>query len=201
MRLVRDEARSSRALSARVGTPAALLVAFLLATAGCATASGTGRAATPDASSSASASPAATSPMPSGTFTPAPDGAVNEDTGEVVGEHVVPRWDDRSRAAVVDAATTAMRAFARPDVDDVAWWDDLEPLLSAQAQLDYAYTDPANVPARAVTGDATLVDDTSAYVGRVTVPTDVGAYTVVLSRRDGAAPWLVERITPPDGLG
>ena len=35
----------------------------------------------------------------------------------------------------------------------------------------------------------------------VTVPTDVGTYTVILSRQDGAAPWLVERLTPPDGLG
>lgn len=201
MRLVRDEARTSRGTSARTVASAALLVASVLATAACATSAGTGPTTTPDAASPASASPAPTSGMPSGTFTPAPDGAVNEDTGEVVGEHVVPRWDDRSRAAVVEAATTAMRAFARPDLDDVAWWDELEPLLSAQAQLDYAYTDPANVPARGVTGDATLVDDTSAYVGRVAVPTDVGSYTVVLSRQDGAAPWLVERITPPDGLG
>jgi len=90
--------------------------------------------------------------------------------------------------------------FARPDVSYEQWWADLSPLLSSQAQMDYQYVDPLNVPARAVTGDPILVDDDSASVAGVQVPTDVGLYVVTLSRADADAPWVVERITPPAGL-
>ena len=41
--------------------------------------------------------------------------------------------------------------------------------------------------------------ETSAYIAGVEVPTDAGVYTVILSRVDGASPWLVERFTPPEG--
>lgn len=90
-----------------------------------------------------------------------------------------------------------MAAFARPTLGHDTWWAELEPQLSAQAQRDYAYVDPANVPATAVTGAASIVEESSAYLARVQVPTDAGLYVVVLSRLDGAAPWLTERITPP----
>jgi hypothetical protein len=133
-------------------------------------------------------------------FTPAPDGAVNQDTGETIGAQAVPTWDAASRAAVTAAATTVLTAFARPGLSYDQWWAALEPLLSAQAQLDYAYVDPANVPAKAVTGAAQIVDESSAYVAHVQVPTDVGTYTLVLSRVDGSAAWLTERIIPPAGV-
>jgi len=171
---------------------------LVLVTAACGSSSGASGAVAPTPSATSSASP---SVLPEGEFTAAPDGVVNEDTGEVVGDHVVPVWDTQSREAVTRTAEKAMTAFARPGMAADQWWDELEPLLSAAAQLDYSYTDPANVPASAVTGPGTLVDDSSAYLGYVTVPTDAGMYTVVLSRLDGAAPWLVERLAPPDGQG
>jgi hypothetical protein len=182
------------------GVLAATAVGLLLTA--CSANSG-GPATTPSASSP-SATPAATTSgstaMPNlDQFTPAPDGAVNQDTGETVGAQPVPTWDAASRAAVTAAATTALTAFARPGLSYDQWWAALEPLLSAQAQLDYAYVDPANVPAKAVTGAAQIVDESSAYVAHVQVPTDVGTYTLVLSRVDGSAAWLTERITPPAG--
>lgn len=109
----------------------------------------------------------------------------------------VPRWDDGSRRSATDAAATVMAAFARPDLAYDPWWAGIGPLLSDRARLDYAYVLPANVPASRVTGAGSVVDEASAYVTQVEVPTDVGAYSVVLSRRDGESPWLAERITPP----
>ena len=90
-----------------------------------------------------------------------------------------------------------MTTFTDHRADADSWWADLEPALSAQAAADYAGTDPAAVPARAVTGTAVLVDDSSAYLASVEVPTDAGAYEVLLSRAGAGAPWLVERLTPP----
>lgn len=112
-----------------------------------------------------------------------------------------PTWDDVDRQAAVDAAVTALELFARPDQPYEQWWAELGPLMSAQAQVDYQYVDPVNVPARAVIGGGVLVDETSASIAGVEVPTDVGTYVVTLSRTDDRAPWLVERFAPPQGEG
>lgn len=132
---------------------------------------------------------------------PAPSGVVDEDTEETIRPQVVPTWDEESRAAVVTAAAAVMTAFARPDLDAGAWTAGLQPLLTPQAAEDYAYVDPSAVPASTVTGPGVLMDDASAYVAGVDVPTDVGLYRVVLSRTDAAAPWLTERVTPPAEVG
>ena len=95
---------------------------------------------------------------------------------------------------------STVAAFARPSLDYDTWWAELSPLLTQQAQQDYAYVDPANVPATGVTGPAAVVDETSAYVASVEVPTDVGTYTLVLTRVDAASPWLASRFTPPEGV-
>ncbi|WP_340290908.1 hypothetical protein [Aquipuribacter hungaricus] len=136
------------------------------------------------------------SPPPSGVL-----GEVDEDTGQLIEAQAVPTWDEPSRAEAVAAAETAMAAFARPDLEDVAWWDGVEPLLSAEAARSYAYVDPASIPATGLTGAGTLVEQTSAYVAGVQVPTDAGTYLLILSRTDAAAPWLVERFDPPAEVG
>lgn len=129
-------------------------------------------------------------------FTPPPSGLVDEDTGETVEPQPVPEWDEASRVAVVDAAEAAMTAFARPDLDYDTWWAGVEPLLTPEAAEDYAYVDPANIPVREVTGEGFIVNDASAYVATVEVPTDAGRYQLVLNRKHADAPWLVSRITP-----
>ncbi len=156
-------------------------------------------APTADATSSAPATDGVGAPsLPDlDRFTPAPTGAVDEDTGQTVGSQPVPTWDAASRAGAIDAAKAALTAFARPRLDYDTWWAGLEPLLTPEAAQDYAYVDPANVPVTAVTGTGRVVGSTSAYVARVAFGTDVGTYTVVVSRADGAAPWLTSRITPP----
>lgn len=142
---------------------------------------------------------AGTAPAAVPTTTPVPPGVLDE-YGQPVETFTEPVWDQASTAAVLNAAMVAMQAFARPDVPYEQWWAEVGPLLSPQAQIDYQYVDPVNVPAHAVTGDPVLVDDASASVAGVQVPTDVGPYVVTLSRADVDASWVVERITPPAGL-
>jgi hypothetical protein len=93
-----------------------------------------------------------------------------------------------------------MTAFAKPSAEYDTWWDALAPYLTETAQQAYSYTDPANVPASKVTGTAHLGPSESDYLATVTVPTDVGTYTVLLSRPETNTGWLVERLTPPEGL-
>ena len=112
--------------------------------------------------------------------------------------------DDTSTAAAVDLAQRAMTAFARPTVAADTWFNDLAPLMTPEARSAYYGTDPAEVPAHAVTGPARAETSpsaySSAYLAYVTVPTDVGDYRVLLSREGGDAGWLVETLTPPDGV-
>lgn len=127
----------------------------------------------------------------------------NDVDAEVPPAPASPTRDAPSREAAATAATSAMEAFTSHLDDEDAWWAALEPMLSRQAAADYAGTDPAQVPARAVTGEAELVDDSSAYLAVVEVPTDAGTYQVMLSRAGAGELWLVERLTPPSrqGLG
>ncbi|HYN30350.1 MAG TPA: hypothetical protein VES95_10855 [Dermatophilaceae bacterium] len=111
-----------------------------------------------------------------------------------------PSWDGRSRAAAVTAAQEALRRFARPGLSPAQWQDGLRPVLSEAGRQWYQYVDPAQVPATQVRPGARLVDVSSPYLAGVDVPTDVGVYRVLLSRLEAAAPWKVERFTPPKGV-
>lgn len=122
----------------------------------------------------------------------------NEDTGELVTTSPVPEWDQASRASALGAARDVMAAFARPDLPFDQWWAGLQPMLDQQASRDYSYMDPSVIPVTTVTGEGALLDEDSAYIARVAVPTDAGEYTVLLSRRDADAPWLASRMTPPE---
>lgn len=112
-----------------------------------------------------------------------------------------PAWDRLSRLAAADAATRVVRTFARPGMPAQRWFRDLSPLLSPAAAQDFAGTDPARVPAHGVTGAASLLPSSSGYIARVAVPSDVGRYTVTLSRQQQSGPWLAERLQPPPGTG
>ncbi|MDA3145763.1 hypothetical protein JSO19_00020 [Leucobacter sp. UCMA 4100] len=133
-------------------------------------------------------------------LTPAPPGVIQERDGEAYKPDTPAAWDDASRAAAVVAGETAMRAFARPQLDQETWWAELSPLLSDRAREDYAYVDPSAIPARKVTGSGTLTDDTSTLIATVTVPTDVGEYQVYVNRADGADSWRAARFIPPEGV-
>lgn len=116
------------------------------------------------------------------------------------GEPVEATWDDAVRTAACDTARATITAFAATDQTAAAWWDGLEPLLTPQARPVYQDVDPRLVPVDEVTGEPEVTDETSMLLAEVAVPTDIGSYTVLLTRADGAAPWLAEQIRPPEGL-
>lgn len=143
--------------------------------------------------SAASVAPTATSsgfqPSPLPTYTDA-------ETGLLYSAEAYPVWDDESRASVVKAAETAMAAYAHPERERHEWFAELEPLLTDQAAPEFAKIDPASITAKQVTGAGVIVEDFSAYMATVEVPTDVDIYEVWLSRADANADWLVYRIRP-----
>lgn len=156
---------------------------------------------TPSSSSSVDRSPSTAVPLELSDLETAPEGTeIDEESGGgTVAPIPAPPWDAQQRSIAIGAAETAVRAFARPDLGAQEWGAGLAPLLTPQAQQDYQYVDPANVPAHTVTGAGTITDETSSYAVSVTVPTDAGTYTVLLARLSGDAPWLVSRFTPPEG--
>lgn len=111
-----------------------------------------------------------------------------------------PTRDESSTAAAVELAQQAMTAFARPTIDADSWFTELAPLLTPDARSSYYGTDPDEVPAHAVTAPGRAEESPSAYLAYVTVPTDVGDYRVLLSREGRDTGWLVETMTPPDGV-
>jgi hypothetical protein len=114
-------------------------------------------------------------------------------------EPVEATWDETVRTAARDAARATVAAFAATDQNEGDWWSGLKPLLTPQAQPVYQDVDPRLVPVTEVTGEPKVTDETSTLLAEVAVPTDIGSYTVLLTRADGAAPWLAEQIRPPEG--
>ena len=183
----------------RRGGARASIVALglVLAPLGCALGEPAASSRTPSSSLPSGLEPApATTPAPAPAAAEDVDAAVDDELPEPGAD---PTWDPAARDAATTTAREALSAYARPDVDQATWWAGLRPLLSDTAAAAYVTVDPARVPVRAVTGDPTLVDDTSPWLAGVTVPTDVGSYRVLLSRDTADAPWRVERFLPPDG--
>ena len=107
--------------------------------------------------------------------------------------------DGPDRASARQSAVAVMRAYARPGASPARWWARLAPYLSPEARTAYEGTEPSRIPARLVTGPATLTSSSLPALARVSVPTDVGAYLVILSRTP-ATSWQIERLIPPEVL-
>ncbi|PPK93159.1 hypothetical protein CLV92_11176 [Kineococcus xinjiangensis] len=187
----------------RAGFPvplAACLLAVLLTGCGAGT---EGQVAAPSV-------PGTGEPVPGGEGAAAPGPAVDghaadgQAHGHTDADHVLPEplpsptWDDASRAAALERAEAAVRAFARPDLPEEQWMAGLAPLLTPQGAFAHQGTDPRNIPATRVLGAGTLVDDRSAYLAVVVVPTDAGPHEVLLSRAGADSPWLAELVTAPE---
>lgn len=178
----------------RAGGAVAVLAAVVLGAAGC--------------SEDSTVAPAPATTAPTGEPAPTPTGTPLDYELPAEDEDY-PQWDSASREQAVAAGDAVMRAFVRPvpgaDASPIeaGWWETLAPLLTPEAKDAYFYVDPAEVPATTVTGPAALVEPqpgTTAFLATVQVPTDVGTYEVLLARTGGRAPWLAERITPPESL-
>lgn len=141
--------------------------------------------------------PSGLSPQP--TDVPLQDDDGNSLPPQPAGPSVLDAAASASSAAL---AVKAMRLFARPSAPANRWWHDLEPLLTPDAQTAYRNTDPARVPVTSITGAGTVLSDSVPLVARVSVPTDVGAYLVIVVRTaDRLDQWLVSQIVPPEVIG
>lgn len=141
-------------------------------------------------------------PAPAADATPtatAPSGP-NDVGAELPAAAAYPTDDAASRAAAEAAAGEAMTSFMRVDLPADAWLDQLSPRLTGDAVSAFYGTDPLEVPARQITGPPRWDGSTSTYLATVVVPTDVGEYRLLLVREGQGAPWLVQNISPPDGL-
>lgn len=108
--------------------------------------------------------------------------------------------EERTHAASV-AAYEAMTAYVQHRDDETAWWNGLAPYLSPEAKYIIAGTDPTQIPATRLTGDA-IATPASASSVSVLVPTDAGQYRLDMTTRgdDGTAGvWVVSGFTAPEG--
>ncbi|MET7391880.1 hypothetical protein ABZS66_00065 [Dactylosporangium sp. NPDC005572] len=95
----------------------------------------------------------------------------------------------------IQAAVAFVTAWARPDLDQLAWLAGVIAFAMPEYAAVLASVDPANVPAHRVTGLATPRTAT-ADAAEVDVPTDTGPIRVALVLRDGR--WVVADLHPAE---
>lgn len=106
----------------------------------------------------------------------------------------VPVWTAESRQAVLEVATAALQAWARPDLPHDQWWSGLSGYLTAGARDVVVLTDPANIPVTSIAAVSLPDEGQTAYVGWVAAETNDGPWWVLVAwQPDGT--WLVDRIT------
>jgi hypothetical protein len=177
----------------RLPFPLALLAAA--AVAGC------GQNAATTAGPAPAGFPTAPAPAPARTAPPAPSRSGEpappplDDFGP--SEPATPAPPDPASAEQARGRAAAfLRAFARTDLDQQAWWTGVEGYFTPAAAAIYRSTDVANVPLHKVEeGSARLLPANTRYRAEVAVDTDDGTYTVVLVRTGDD--WLVDRAVPP----
>lgn len=124
--------------------------------------------------SSSPPAPGPTTPRSSKSAPPTPRAVTNQSTG---------------------VATAFVRAWSSDGASRDAWYAAMEPWASPELLRALASTDPAQVPADRVTGDARLVSSAKTSA-TVLVPTDGGDVLVTLSAAGGG--WKARDIAPAD---
>lgn len=152
----------------------------------------TGPNATPQGQAPGSLS--TTTPAPTPTGKPTVTRSLPSNQISIDGQQVA-----RSTAAAA-AARTFMQAFARPDLSETAWWARVGPLLTPSGRQAVYGTDPALIPVTTVTGPAKVLPNAEKDARIVTVPTDIGDYTLFLAWDRASSRWLVQTVQPPDGV-
>lgn len=95
------------------------------------------------------------------------------------------------------AAEGFAKLWASPEMPRSEWWARLRPLATEEyAAVGLAQVDPGNVPARSVSGPATVVSESSGAAS-VTVPLDALAVSVQLTNDGGG--WRVADLQPASG--
>ena len=116
-------------------------------------------------------------------------------------DHGVPEvtWDAPTEEKVKALAEDLMGKFARPDVTDRAWFDALQPHMSADYQESAQYIDPGRIPVRQILSGPVLARDKGNPMS-VTAEfnTNDGPWVLSLHRKGQEEPWLITRIAPKD---
>lgn len=103
--------------------------------------------------------------------------------------------EEWSSALAKDAKETAKElatAYARPDLDQSAWYAGMQPFLSREAQERYREVSNINITSTAVVKVAEPKRDDSPALCTVSVTTDTATLELLLSRSKGK--WQVEKI-------
>lgn len=134
--------------------------------------------------------------------TPAPDHETNDphaDHGpmheiEASPEQVqIDEWTPQISAEAKQTAGQAAKAYARPDLDQSAWFKALAPFLSESARNTFQQTSNLNIASTQVIKVHEPVQGVSPAIATVSVQTDATTLKFMLSRADGQ--WMVEKIT------
>ncbi|MGP4994863.1 hypothetical protein [Glutamicibacter ardleyensis] len=134
--------------------------------------------------------------------TPAPDHETNDphaDHGpmheiEASPEQVqIDEWNPQISAEAKQTVTKAAEAYARPDLDQSAWFKALAPFLSQSARTTFQQTSNLNIASTSVVKVHEPVQGASPAIATVSVQTNATTLKFMLSRADGQ--WMVEKIT------
>ncbi|WP_461165366.1 hypothetical protein [Arthrobacter sp. R4-81] len=116
-------------------------------------------------------------------------------------DHGVPvvTWDASTEAEVKALAVDLMGKFARPDVTERAWFDALQPHMSADYQESAQYIDPGRIPVTKVLSGPVLVREKGNPMSvTAEFSTNNGRWVLSLHRSGQEEPWLITRIAPKD---
>ncbi|MGC0252144.1 hypothetical protein [Pseudactinotalea sp. Z1748] len=108
-----------------------------------------------------------------------------------VGEH--PSWEEDDQLAALERGREAMEAFARPEMAQVQWLEEMLVYVAPRARENFAHIDPASITATEVK-DVDLAQVSTASMAQVIAETDGHDYVVTMTRLAVGQPWLVERI-------
>jgi uncharacterized protein YceK len=116
-------------------------------------------------------------------------------------DHGVPAvtWDASTEPEVKALAVDLMGKFARPDVTARAWFDALQPRMSADYQESAQYIDPGRIPVTKILPDPVLVREKGNPMSVMAeFSTNNGPWVLSLHRSGQEEPWLITRIAPKD---
>ena len=116
-------------------------------------------------------------------------------------DHGVPvvTWGASTDAEVKTLAGDLMGKFARTDVTARAWFDALQPHMSADYQESAQYIDPGRIPVTKILSGPVLVREKENPMSvTAEFSTNNGTWVLSLHRSGQAEPWLITRIAPKD---
>ncbi len=140
----------------------------------------------------ATVSPSASPPSATGTTAPTATATTTAAPAPTETPHPAPSG---ASGSPVSAATAFVTAWTQTTSGDTAWLDGMKPWATPSLIASLDGTDPTQVPASRVTGDAALVK-TSGTAATVSVPTDGGRVAIAMVSQSSS--WKANGLAPDD---